>query len=96
MTQHVPKTVKGTSIAQHGRVILEFPATQSYKLQTVTPQGMKLLLVGIGNSELIQAMAQASWTTQMEQTTLGTEWKLVLQPKGSLEKYGKQLHQEQP
>jgi len=53
---------------------------------TVSPQGMKLLLMGTGKSEPAQQMVKATWTTQMEETTLGTEWKLVLWCKGSMEK----------
>jgi len=68
--------------------IMEFQVNLNSVLQiaTVSPQGMKLLLTGIGKSEQVQQMAQTTWTTQMEQTTLGTKWKLVLWCMGAMER----------
>jgi len=73
-----PRQSRAQAFHSVGEVIMDFPAASELRIATVSPQGLKLLLMGIGKSKLVQQKVQAMWTTQMEQTALGTERKLVL------------------
>jgi len=80
------RQLRAQAFHSEGEVVTQFPPNQELQIATVAPQGMKLILIGIGTSKPTQQMAQMPWTTQMEKTTLGMEWKLILWCKGSIPK----------
>jgi len=68
-----PRWSRAQAFHSVGEEIMDFPTASELKIATVSPQGLKFLLTGIGKSEPAQQMMQATWTAEMEQTALGTE-----------------------
>ncbi len=80
-----PRRSRAQAFHSDGEAITEFPADSELQIATVSLQGLKLLLMGIGKSQPIKQQGQTTWLTQLEHTALGIEWKLTIKCKGSME-----------
>jgi len=65
-----------------GKVVTYSLPNHELQIASVVPQGMKVLLMGIGTSTTTTPTVPISWHTQLEQTTLGTKWQMQLHIRG--------------
>jgi len=61
-----------------GKVVTYTMPDHKLQIASVVPQGMKVLLTGIGISKTTTPTTLLSWYTQLEHITLATEWQLQL------------------
>jgi len=83
-TWHGMYTRQSQSQAFHAMEEIVANTVLSHKLQkaSVAPQGVKVILKGIGTSQNPTPTILLPWYTQLEQTTLGTGWQLRLNIQG--------------
>jgi len=66
-----------------GEETTETPVWSDLCIASVTPQGGKIALTGIGISDSIPQMTPLTWVQKLEQTPLGMEWQLSVSYRGS-------------
>jgi len=80
-----PRWLQTQLFHQIGEAAPETPAWLDLRIASVTLQGEKIALTGVGTSAGIAQMTLLNWVQKLEQMLLGTEWQLSISSCGSLD-----------